>query len=160
LWGLFVVTDDEVSKGIAACLQSGRSRAEQAAEIAERIRAAGPYRWTGLYDVDLEGGTVSNIAWSGPSGPEFPVFPITQGLTSRAIATKRTVNVGRVSEDPDYLTALATTQSEMIVPIMAGERVVGTLDIESEQANAFDGEAQKRIEQYAALITSLWKKER
>jgi len=150
--------DDDLSRAILASLHSDKSRAVQAAEIAKRIRSAGPYRWAGLYDVDMEAGLVSNIAWSGPSGPEFPVFPVTKGLTSRAIATKHTVNVGHVADDPDYLTALATTQSEIVVPIVRDGRVVGTLDIESETPNAFDSETQGRIERCAFLMTDLWKK--
>jgi L-methionine (R)-S-oxide reductase len=149
---------EDISQAILASLRCDKPRAYQAADIAELIRSVGPYRWTGLYDVDLGAGLVSVIAWSGPSGPEFPVFPITKGLTSRAIATKRAVNAGNVSEDPDYLTALATTQSEIVVPILSDDRVVGTLDIESEVPHAFDSETQARIERYALLITDLWKK--
>lgn len=137
-------------------MHCNKPRAIRAAEIAELIRSLGPYRWTGLYDVNLRSGLVSNIAWSGPSGPEFPVFPVTKGLTSRAIATKLAVNVGCVSDDPDYLTALASTQSEIIVPILSNGEVVGTLDIESEVQHAFDPETQAEVEQYASLIADLW----
>ena len=148
--------EDDLFRAILTSLRSDKPRADRAAEIAQHIRLAGGYRWTGLYDVNLNSGLVSNIAWSGPSGPEFPVFPITKGLTARAIATKLTVNVGQVSEDPDYLTALATTQSEIIVPILLDDRVVGTLDIESESLDAFDPEMQERIERCASVIAPLW----
>jgi putative methionine-R-sulfoxide reductase with GAF domain len=72
---------------------------------------------------------------SGAGAPTHPVFPITKGLTSRAIADRKTVNVGDVANDPDYLTALATTRSEIIIPVLedAGERVVGTIDVESAE---------------------------
>ncbi len=75
------------------------SDAEREAEfriLAEAIRASGPYRWVGIYDVDMSCGLVSNIAWSGPSGPAHPRFPTTKGLTSRAIASKKTVNVSDI----------------------------------------------------------------
>lgn len=61
------------------------------------------------------------------------------GLTSAAIAEKRTINVGNVHNDPRYLTALGTSRSEIIVPILSDQgEVVGTVDVESEQPNAFD----------------------
>jgi hypothetical protein len=41
---------------------------------------------------------VSNIAWSGPNAPAYPVFPITKGLSSRAITAGKTVNVGDVAK--------------------------------------------------------------
>jgi L-methionine (R)-S-oxide reductase len=101
---------------------------------------------------------VINIAWSGAGAPEFPVFPVTKGLTSRAIATKRTVNVGDVASDADYLTALDSTRSEIIVPILHEDdmRVVGTIDVESEQPNAFDEAAQTWLEQCAIALRGFW----
>ena len=77
---------------IISLLAKELPRAEKAKAIAEAIRAFGNYRWTGLYDVDTERGLVSNIAWNGSGAPEYPVFSITKGLTSRAIRTKKTVN--------------------------------------------------------------------
>ena len=103
---------------ITLLLRKALPREQKAKAIAEAIRVAGAYRWTGLYDVDSETGLVSNIAWSGSGAPEYPVFPITKGLTSRAITTKRTVNVGDVANDSDYLTGLPTTRSEIIIPVL------------------------------------------
>jgi putative methionine-R-sulfoxide reductase with GAF domain len=143
---------------ISTVLNASNPREDKAAAISELIRSFGPYRWTGIYDVDVRSGLVRNIASSGPSGPEFPVFPITKGLTSRAIATKCTVNVGCVAQDEDYLTALGSTQSEIIVPVLSGDRVIGTLDIESKIPNAFGSEAQRQIERCALLLAKLWDK--
>jgi L-methionine (R)-S-oxide reductase len=129
-------------------------RASKAKFIAEAIRKEGCYRWTSLYDVDIRQGIVSNIAWSGPGAPEYPAFPVTKGLTSRAITGKTTVNVGDVANDSDYLTALATTRSEIIVPVLdiQRDRVIGTLDVESERLNAFDPAAQSLLEEFAVVL--------
>jgi L-methionine (R)-S-oxide reductase len=126
--------------------------------IADAIRNAGQYRWTGLYDVDLQRGVVSNLAWSGPGPPEYPVFPLTKGLTSRAIAEMKTVNVGDVANDADYLTALATTRSEIIVPVLdiPNGRIIGTVDVESERPNAFDSAAQSLLEECAIVLRKFW----
>jgi GAF domain-containing protein len=134
------------------------SRSAKAAHIADAIREDGPYRWVGLYEVDVERGLVSNIAWSGPGAPAYPTFAITKGLTSRAIAESKTVNVGDVARDPGYLTALDTTRSEIIVPILDGEgaRVIGTIDVESEGVNAFDSASQATLEGCARLLKGFW----
>ena len=68
------------------------------------------------------------------------------------------MNVSNLAQDTDYLTALATTQSEIIVSIVSGDRGVGTLDIESETPSAFDSETQRHIERCAFLIARLWHK--
>lgn len=131
-----------------------------ARSVAEAIGNHGQYRWTGIYDVDIDRGLVSNVAWSGPNAPEYPTFPVTKGLTSRAVAEKRTVNVGDVASDRDYLTALATTRSEIIVPIMDERRsqVLGTIDVESELPNAFDASAQSMLEECAVVLRQFWKR--
>ena len=143
---------------LTALLAEGGDRNSTAKAIAEALRAAGPYRWTGIYDVDLEKGVVSNIAWSGPGAPAYPTFPVTNGLTSRAIATKKTVNVGDVANDPDYLTALATTRSEIIIPVLdaTGHSVIGTIDVESEHPHAFDSAIQRHLEDCATVLRTFW----
>jgi GAF domain-containing protein len=142
---------------INAILTCEFSRPAKALEIAEAIREDGNYRWVGLYDVDYAAGMVANIAWSGPDAPAFPTFPITKGLTSRAIATKKTVNVGDVLSETSYLTALDSTRSEIVVPVLdGGGNVVGTIDVESAMVNAFDSLSQQRLEEVARRFASFW----
>lgn len=141
-------------------IASGREPRRAALEkVAVLIKERGNHRWVGLYDVDHSAGLVSNIVWSGPGAPEFPTFPITKGLTGSAISSGKTVNVGHVASDPRYLTAFGTTKSEIIVPIFDStrENVVGTIDVESEQPNAFDPQTQGLLEECAELLTPLWR---
>ncbi len=139
-------------------LALNEDRITKAKRIAEAIREAGAYRWVGIYDVNVRPGMVSNIAWSGPNAPAYPVFPITKGLTSRVIAARKTVNVGDVASDSSYLTALDSTRSEIIVPILddTGDHVIGTIDVESEHLSAFDSRAQALLEESANVLTKLW----
>ncbi|HMI51247.1 MAG TPA: GAF domain-containing protein [Candidatus Saccharimonadales bacterium] len=141
-----------------AILALNQDRVTKAKRIAEAIRGAGAYRWVGIYDVNARPGTVSNIAWSGPNAPAYPVFPITKGLTSRAITARKTVNVGDVASDPSYLTALASTRAEIVVPILddTGDHVIGTIDVESEHLNAFDSKAQTLLEESANVLRKFW----
>jgi putative methionine-R-sulfoxide reductase with GAF domain len=150
-----IVVDNTLNQ-IRTTAASGGDRAERAKRLAEMIRKLGDYRWVGIYDVGVE--SVSIIGWSGPSAPEHPTFPVTKGLTGSAIQQKRAVVVGDVKNDPRYLTAFATTLSEIIVPVLApGEGpVIGTVDVESEHANAFSARDQQMIEQCAQAALPLW----
>src|SRR5262245_31513744 len=145
----------------AIATQTG-NRIDSLQQIANLIRSSGNYRWVGLYDVNQAAQTVSNIVYSGPGAPKYPTFPITKGLTGGAIRTLRAVNVGDVSNDSRYLTAFGSTQSEIIVPIFDAkeERVVGTIDIESEHRDAFDGDTQRVLEECSKHISALWQFER
>ena len=150
-----IVVDNTLNQ-IRSTAASGGDRAERAKRLAELIRKLGDYRWVGVYDVGAE--NVSIIAWSGPSAPEHPTFPVSKGLTGAAISEKRTVIVGDVRNDPRYLTAFGSTLSEIVVPVFApGEqRVIGTVDVESDQANAFSSRDQQLIEQCAQAALPLW----
>jgi putative methionine-R-sulfoxide reductase with GAF domain len=108
----------EILHELTDILAENIDRTAKAVRIVQALRAAGHYRWVGIYDVDLQSGTVSNVAWDGPNAPAFPTFRSSEGLTSRAIAEKKTVNVGNVAAAPQYLVALDSTRSEIIVPVM------------------------------------------
>ena len=98
------------------------------------------------------------IAYSGPGAPAYPTFPITKGLTGAAIREKATVVVGDVRTDPRYLTAFGSTLSEIIVPILdpKNSAVIGTIDVESEKANAFSPQDQLALEECARTALPLW----
>jgi len=150
-----IVMDNTLNQ-IRSAAAMGGDRAERAKRLAELIRKLGDYRWVGIYDVDAE--NVSIIAWSGPGAPEHLTFPTDRGLTGAAIREKRTVIAGDVRNDPRYLTTFGSTLSEIIVPVFApGEqRVIGTVDVESDQANAFGARDQQVIEQCAQAALPLW----
>jgi len=140
---------------IRSIAMGGDDRAVKAKRLAERVQKLGGYRWVGVYDVGPE--IVSIIAWSGPEAPEHPSFPISQGLTGAAIEQKKAVIVGDVIGDPRYLTSLGNTLSEIIVPVLSPDgRVIGTIDAESDRANAFTTRDQEMIEQCAEAALPLW----
>jgi L-methionine (R)-S-oxide reductase len=138
---------------------AARDRQAGLQEAASLIRTSGNYRWVGLYDVDHAAGLVRNVTWSGPGAPEYPTFPLTKGLTSAAVAQKQIVNVGDVLADARYLTAFGSTRSEIIVPVFdeKGKSVVGTIDVESEEPNAFDKDVQDLLEACSVVLQPLWK---
>jgi putative methionine-R-sulfoxide reductase with GAF domain len=140
---------------IRSIAMGGDDRAVKAKRLAERVQKLGGYRWVGVYDVGPE--TVSIIAWSGPAAPEHPSFPVSQGLTGAAIEQKKTVMVGDVIGEPRYITALGNTLSEIIVPVLSPDgRVIGTIDVESDRANAFSTRDQEMIEQCAEAALPIW----
>ncbi len=150
-----IVIDNTLNQ-IRTTAASGGSRAERAKRLAELVRKLGDYRWVGVYDVGAE--SVSILAWSGPGAPEYPTFAISQGLTGAAIREKRAVVSGDVRNDPRYLPTFGSTLSEMIVPVLAPgqDRVIGTVDVESERANAFGPRDEQMIEQCAQAALPLW----
>src|SRR5499425_3542093 len=149
---------ERILEEVRAIASSSGGRKEVFQSIADFLRKSGNYRWVGLYDVDHAAGLVRNIVWSGPDAPAYPVFPLTKGLTASAISFRRTVNVGDVASDPRYLTALGSTRSEIIVPVFdsAKEKVIGTIDVESDRENAFNAKTQALLESVSETLQPLW----
>ena len=70
--------------------------------------------------------------------------------------------MGDVASDADYLTALPTTQSEIIIPVLSatGDKVLGTIDVESERPDAFDAHTQTSLEECANALRPFWEHEK
>src|SRR5690348_14020756 len=62
------------------------------------------------------------------------------GLTGAAAQLKRPVYAPDVSQDPRYFNRVPETRSEVAIPLMVRDEVVGVLDFQSEQLNYFDPE--------------------
>ena len=137
-------------------LRSNQEREQKAKLIAEKIRDAKGYSWVGLYDVTEK--DIHLISYAGRSEPTFTSFPADKGLNGRANLEKRTVIVNDIDRDEDYLLTFSDTQSEIVVPVFDtnGKTVKGTIDVESEQENAFDKEDAAFLEECAISIQLLW----
>jgi putative methionine-R-sulfoxide reductase with GAF domain len=61
-----------------------------------------------------------------------------------------------VANDSRYLTNQESTGSELIVPVLLDQTVVGTLDIEDASTDAFNKEDQTLFESLAATLTDLY----
>jgi L-methionine (R)-S-oxide reductase len=136
---------------IGAFVLAGGCTPKRMREVAEMIRVARKYRWVGLYKVTRKEFII--LAGTGDEPPAYPRFPITQGLCGAALELGKPVVVGDVRKDSRYLPTFHTTRSEMIVPMTNGHRhIVGMLDAESEEVNAFDDEDRQFLERAAGLI--------
>jgi len=67
-------------------------------------------------------------------------FPIDQGVTGWAFQTAQTQHVPDISADPDYVSRSPFLRSELAVPLRRGERVLGVLNVASDQPDAFNAD--------------------
>lgn len=67
-------------------------------------------------------------------------LPMGKGLTGAAAQQKRPVYAPDVSKDSRYVSSAKNTRSEIAVPLMVRDKVVGVLDCQSENLNHFDAE--------------------
>ena len=81
-----------------------------------------------------------------------------QSLVARAAHERKGVTVNDVTQAPDFLPnpLLPNTRSELAVPMVAGGKVIGVLDIQSEQVGRFtDTDINIQTTLAAQLATSI-----
>ncbi|MGA8529208.1 MAG: GAF domain-containing protein [Acidobacteriaceae bacterium] len=86
------------------------------------------------------------------------VVSIHESVSGRAVTERRTVTVPNVMEDAQYVQLLGSAiRSEIAVPITlaADQVIIGVLNVESEELDAFSGFNEVVLESFAAKIRSL-----
>lgn len=67
-------------------------------------------------------------------------IPVGVGLIGNAAKLKRPLYSQDVSKDPRYVPRIPTTRSELAIPLLVREKVVGVLDCQSDGPGFFDNE--------------------
>jgi L-methionine (R)-S-oxide reductase len=109
------------------------------------------YSWVGIYL--LEGEDLVLGPWQGPQATEHVRIPVGTGICGAAAASGATEIVDDVNDDPRYLACFPSTRSEIVVPIAYEGKVVGEIDIDSEQPAAFGSDDRVFLERVAVLIS-------
>jgi phosphoserine phosphatase RsbU/P len=74
-------------------------------------------------------------------------MPLHQGITGAAAAERRTIRVVDVRLDPRYISTNEEVEvrSELVVPLLLRDRLVGVLDLESTKPHAFSAEHERLL---------------
>jgi GAF domain-containing protein len=135
-----------ISSAIAAA-PAPKSAMQQAVRL---LKDAIPhYTWVGIYV--LEGDELVLGPYLGKPSPHTRI-PLGRGICGAAATEKATIVVDDVNADPRYLACSIETKSEIVVPIMRGSRVLGEIDIDSDQPAAFGERDRALLEPVAALL--------
>ncbi|HXW90198.1 MAG TPA: sensor domain-containing diguanylate cyclase [Terriglobales bacterium] len=78
------------------------------------------------------------IGWD--EGQDKVRLAVGKGITGVAALQKRPIYAPDVSQDPRYVQSAQNTRSELAIPLMVRDQVVGVLDCQSENVNHFDAE--------------------
>lgn len=125
-------------------------------KLAESLHANFPH-YTGVYLYMLEGETLVLGPYRGRA-TEHTRIPIGLGVCGRAARVKATVTVDDVTADAEYIACSLETRSEIVVPIMRGEMVLGEIDIDSDVPANFSITDREFLEEVARQVASVWEK--
>ena len=73
-----------------------------------------------------------------------------EGIIGWVVAHKTALNVPDVSRDFRYVEGVPGTKSEIAVPMIAGDRVIGVLDVQRSEVNAFNDDDLRILSSVAA----------
>ncbi len=135
-------------------LGAARGRASRETLVKVLNSAVPTYSWVGVYAVDEKDLVLD--AWAGPAATEHTRIPIGKGVCGFAAKAGKTEIVSDVSKDPRYLQCFLSTKSEIVVPISNGGSVVGEIDIDSDQLDAFSSIDREFLEAVARKASGLW----
>lgn len=109
------------------------------------------FNWTGFYM--LRGEMLVVGPYVGPV-TEHTHIPLNRGICGAAASQKKSIIVDDVRADSRFLACSLTTRSEIVVPLLDGDLVLGEIDIDSDKPSLFTAEDRQMLEQIAADIVT------
>ncbi|RAP75857.1 GAF domain-containing protein [Paenibacillus montanisoli] len=81
-------------------------------------------------------------------------IPLSRGVCGKAASLRETVRVENVHEFPGHIACDASSQSEIVIPMMKEGKLLGVLDIDSPELNRFDELDQAYLEKFVEQLCS------
>jgi L-methionine (R)-S-oxide reductase len=128
------------------------------ANVAAVLKAHRPlYAWVGFYLLEHDPHEMVLGPYQGPPTCTTRI-PISAGMCGLAARERRTVVVPDVRTDPRYIACSPTVRSEIVVPLLDGERALGVLDVDSDAIDAFAAEDQALLEMVARYVVDKFRR--
>ena len=140
-----------LARNIAAlCAGEDDPIALMATVVCEVHHADSRFDWTGFYRVVAPG-----LMKIGPyqGGHGCLSIPFSRGVCGAAAQTRRTQLVPDVDAFEGHIACASTTRSELVLPVLDGAGdLLGVLDIDSDQRDAFTPEDADALEKILAAV--------
>ena len=81
-------------------------------------------------------------------------IPLRKGVCGTAAAERRTMRIDDVHAFPGHIACDAASASELVVPIVAGDRLIGVLDLDSPRPGRFDADDEAGCEALMAVLAA------
>ncbi len=90
----------------------------------------------------------------GPKLGEIPNIPLGYGICGTAAALRQAIRVPNVHLDPRYVrcTSDLEARSELVVPLIFEDRLIGVIDLESTRYDAFSSRHQQLLSTLASSV--------
>jgi len=125
---------------------------EVLAAILDSLKQVVSYESGGVFLCDDQGVDLNAIYSVGyaPGSESSLHMKCDQGLVGAAATSGEEVIVPDVKADPRYVQSNPDTRSEIVVPIKVSDRVIGVINLESSELNAYDQDDLSLITAFAS----------
>src|SRR5881398_27023 len=142
----------DVSREVTSILD----REELLRRVAERIKKIVDYDVFSVMLWNEQTQLLESVFAMCPSDalPARTRLPLHKGLTGSAAGQRRVLRVHDVNEDPRYIRCETGVEarSEIVVPLLMQDRLIGVLDLESTQPHAFTLEHERMLSTLGSYV--------
>ncbi len=153
-------TTENLFNEIKKVVQDKRENTTKLQEICNILKANfKQFNWVGFYLAD----PVKKELHLGPfvgEPTEYKIIKYGEGICGQAAQAEKTFLIPDVSKEFNYLPGSARVHSEIAVPLIRNNQLMGILDIDSHQLNAFSASEQRLLEQIASVIAEIFVSEK
>lgn len=109
--------------------------------------------WIGFYLLEP---AEPEMLWLGPFQglPACTMIPLAKGVCGAAARERKTMRVKNVDEFPGHIVCDSNSKSELVVPIVKENVLLGVLDVDSASLNRFSEDDQKFFEAAVRILIS------
>jgi sigma-B regulation protein RsbU (phosphoserine phosphatase) len=121
--------------------------------VAEIVKRVIDYEMFAIFLVDEASDELVLRKWVNfGDAKEKHRLSISEGLTGAAVRSKEPILVGDVRRDPRYVDLIPEARSELVIPLVHNDRVVGVFDLESPVKDRFTDEHVKVLTPLASQV--------
>ncbi|MEG8064212.1 GAF domain-containing protein [Xanthomonas hortorum pv. gardneri] len=124
-------------------------RIANAANLAALIFNALPsLNWAGFYFYDgreLVVGPFQGL-------PACVRIPLDKGVCGAAASTRQRQRIADVDAFPGHIACDSASRSELVIPLVKGDALIGVLDLDSPELDRFDADDQRGLEAIAQVF--------
>lgn len=143
----------ELEQGLRSLLEGESDLIACAANTSSLLYWSLPdLNWAGFYLVEASSGDLLVGPFHGK--PACVRIPLGKGVCGTAAQRRQTVIVKDVHAFPGHIACDSASNSEVVVPIVAGDRLLGVLDLDSPTPGRFDDDDARGLEKLVAVFVA------
>ena len=141
---------EEILPQIHSLLEGERDWIANLANVSSVLKYAFPDRisWVGFYLKREE----ALVLGPFQGKPACVRIAMGRGVCGKAAKEQRTVIVPDVNAFPGHIACDPDSRSEIVVPMVLGNTLIGVLDVDSSSLNSFDETDSKHLKELIALL--------